>query len=130
MNRTAQHRRGVIIIELAASLGLMGLLAVVLGSMMVSYQRADAYYMTQRRLQLAVEGQMEAFRAASATGGLPDTGSTITAPGNVMLTIHHRPGVGEWNGLVFVEIRASTEAWKGRTVTAIIRAYLPPEMSP
>ena len=127
MKRTAQQRRGFIIIELVASLGLMGLLAVVLGSMMVSYQRADAYYMTQRRLQLAVEGKMEALRAGQP---LPDTGSTITLPGKVILTIHHRPGAGEWSGLIFVEIRASTEAWKGRTVTAIIRAYLPPEKSP
>ncbi len=125
MNRTAQQRRGVIIIELMASLGLMGLLAVLLGSMMVSYQRADQYYMTQRRLQLAVEGQMEAFRAGQP---LPDTGSTIPALGKVTLTIHHRPGVGEWNGLVFVEIQASTKARGGRSVTAGLRAYLPLEI--
>jgi len=127
MNRTAQQRRAFIIVELAASLGLMGLLAFLLGSMMVSYQRADAYYMTQRRMQLAVEGQMEAFRAGQA---LPDTGSTITDPGQVTLTIHHRPGVGEWNGLVFVEIHASSDARHGRPVTASLRAYLPPETLP
>ena len=63
MNRTAQQRQGFIIIELLASLGLMGMLVVLLAAMTVSYQRADNYYMTQRRLQLAVEGQMESFRA-------------------------------------------------------------------
>ena len=124
MNRTAQQRRAFIIIELAASLGLLALLAFLLGSMMVSYQRADAYYMTQRRLQLAIEGQMESFRAGQA---LPDTGSTVTAPGKVTLTIHHRPGAGEWRGLVLVEIFASMDAGRGRPVTARILAYLPPE---
>lgn len=127
MNRTLQQRRAFIIIELVASLGLMGLLAVLLGSMMVSYQRADHYYMTQRRLQLAVEGQMEAFRAGQP---LPDTGSTVTVPGKVMLTIYHRPGVGEWNGLVLIEIQGSSDARHGRPVTASLRAYLPPEISP
>ena len=127
MSRTTQQQRGVIILELLASLGLMGLLAGVLGLMVVSYQRADDYYMTQRGLQLAVEGQMEAFRAGQP---LPDTGSTIAVSGKVTVTIEHRPGVGEWNGLVLVEIHATIASRPSRSVTARLRAYLPPELSP
>jgi len=120
-------RRAFIITELAASLGLMGLLAVVIAMMMAAYRRADDYYMTQRRLQLAVEGQMEVYRAGQA---LPASPSAMVERDTLSLTVRHSPAAGDWAGLRLVEIHGSAPDRQGRTVTVVIRAYLPPEALP
>jgi len=118
-----QRRRGVFIIEAATSLLLIGVTLAAVSALIVSYRRAEEAFVTQRRLQLAAEGQMEQYRAGQP---LPDKSIDLDGPGGISLRVECAAGQGQWAGLIQVSVTASTDARNRKHLSYRLTGYMAP----
>jgi hypothetical protein len=136
--RPAARRRGFLVVEIAAGLGLALAVGALLTMCTLRYGAVRRQTDAQRQLWSAATAQLERLRAGLTP--LPAPGSECHEPSaatdggpqdEVQLVIRTAAGTGPWEGLLRVEVTATAPAERGRTATLTLTEYLaPPEATP
>ena len=116
-------KRGVFIIEAATALALIGVILLAVSALVVSYRQAEETFVTQRRLQLAAEGQLERYRAGQP---LPTESTDLDGPGGIRLHVECSAGQGQWEGLRQVVVTATADLRHRKCISYQLTGYIAP----
>jgi hypothetical protein len=120
-------RRGLIHLEVLASLSLTVVLATLLTVATLQYSAVRCECDLRRQLQLAAAAELDRCRA-----GLPPT--TAPAPAGALnplqLETTQTAGVGDWAGLTRVTVVARQRVSAQRVLSVTLIGYVPEGVSP
>jgi type II secretory pathway pseudopilin PulG len=116
------NRKGIIWLEVMAALGLIGIISVLAGEAVMSYQQVQRELRLRDQLSAAAALQLQRYRAGAEPDSLP--------PGDLLddaieLSTTTQPGEGDWEGMQQVTVEASGTTVTGTRLSAAMVGYFP-----
>lgn len=121
------RRRGVLIIESAVALTVLGVITALAINATFGFAKAQSQYHHRMAAAWAADAQMQRYLAGAPIDSSPPEGSL---PEGVILSTTVEPGTGTWKAFDLVTISASIQPKHGNAITESVRCYLRREVSP
>lgn len=115
------HRRGVLLIEVALSLLLVGMLAGLTAYTLAQFSRARGQYTLRESAAWAAEGALQRFLAGAPLNSQPP--ADLIPPG-IELAVRHEPGAGEWAAMTRVCVTATVSSRHRRPIVEEVCGYV------
>lgn len=115
------RRRGVLLIEVALSLLLVGMLAGLTAYTLAQFSRARGQYTLREGAAWAAEGALQRFLAGAPLNSQP---LADLVPPEIALTVRHEPGAGDWAAMTRVCVRATVSARHSRPIVEEVCGYV------
>ena len=128
--RTAGHsslRRGFFLLEVAASILLLGVMAGLTAVAVYRHGQTRMVYARTQRVAWAADAQLQRIQAGAGLESLPPPGVLAE---KVTLVTTSEPGRGDWDGFTLVTVTATAPVKRGKVARARSRGYVRTEREP
>jgi len=120
-------RRGVFLIEAAAAITVLGIIAALAMTASLNFAKTQDHYHKRLAASWAARAQMERYIAGASIDSAPPEG---TIADNVTLSTKVESGAGQWEAFNLVIVSARIESKHSAAVTESVRCYLPKGATP
>ncbi|MHC4758616.1 MAG: hypothetical protein ACYTE8_08160, partial [Planctomycetota bacterium] len=110
-------------LELAVTLGLMGIILTCLSISLISFQRFNDYQLTRQKCIAAAQAQLESM---ALSGTKLDDGTLKRLWPKVSIEVEKSPAAGQWQGLELIKVTADSHSFN-KDVKIELSRYIQPK---